>query len=196
MKFIKINLATYEYQDKKVSYPLLVCASVLIILLSVYLIQLWVKKGDDILQIENRLMSLDQKQNSRKAPMSEQAIYLPKNEADQIIKDAASLNKLILLDIFPWHAVLDELERRTPAEITILELISTKDLEGIRLTGETPSIDGISHLLQNMEQSRIFKHNNLENFSVSQETPSSTFQDNKLKVRFVIESRLDRQLFL
>jgi Tfp pilus assembly protein PilN len=142
------------------------------------------------------LSTLDQKQNPQKKRISEKNFFLPKEEADRIKQDAAALNHLILLDGFPWHQVLNDLEKRTPPEITILELVSGKNFGGVKITGETHLFNVITLFLNNLEQSNIFKHTVLENFSVSQEAESSQDRENNLKITFEIKSRLNDRFFL
>lgn len=167
METIKINLATFEYQDRRISYPVMLVAAVIVLLISSLSIktgldrQAKIKEGEKI--IYNQEQSALKRQQIEKAPKLKDA------EIESIKNDANFINGIINQHAYPYDRLLDALEDGVPKGVIISSFGMSKELNKVILDGKSDSMNNITLFLNNLNDSKIYKNSNLLSLSVSQE---------------------------
>ena len=194
---ININLATFEYQDKKITYPILIGAALIILIISGLSIRLCLEQQRDINEYEKKITSLGIENIQRKSNHNPMYQKLGFEETETIKKELDLINELIIKDIFPWDKLMSELERKMPAGIRLLNLTMSDDLNELKLQCEASSMRDISAFIKQLNSSMIYQNNNLLNISVVQENLlQATRKGNSLIIKFEIESSVAKdQLF-
>ena len=197
LETIKVNLATFEYQDKRFSYPILIAIALIVLVLSFIFAQMSMNNQAEIREYEIRIQRLEQEFVLKKRMKEEKSDHLKAKEIESIKKGIDFINKLIISDIFPWDRLLDSLETSMPSGITLLKFDMTKDQKKMILQCKAKSINEISTFLSQLNDSKIFRNNILKNLSVEQKNSSEeNIQGKEFVVKFEIESRIARDALL
>ena len=193
MEPIKINLATFEYQDKRISYPVMLVSALIILLISILSIRTGISTQGEIKEYEAKIAKQEQNVVKRQHIKKEDVITLKEGEVESLKKDADFINRLITTDAYPYDKMMDSLEVCVPQGVVLLSFKMSKDLDKVILGGKADSMDKINILLNKLNDSTIYKNNNLMNLSVGQEKGTQgdeTSIDNA--ITFEIESAIDR----
>ena len=100
------------------------------------------------------------------------AAFDPK-AADELQKRIQDANYLIALDIFPWTAILDELERAIPSQVVLDRFLPAQDLKTIRINGRTTSVEPITQFQEALGKSNLFQSVVIENMDFSPESSAA-----------------------
>jgi len=190
---IKINLATFEYQDKRLSYPVMLITALIVLLVSFFSIKTGINTQGEIKENENKIAEQEQNIIKRQRIKKENIKTLKDSEIESLKKDIDFINGLITMDAYPYDRLLDSLELSVPQGIVLSSFKMSKDLNKAVLNGKADSMDGISILLNRLNDSKIYKNNNLLNLSVAQENNTheeAISFDNG--ITFEIESTIDK----
>ena len=193
MEPIKINLATFEYQDKRLSYPVMLITALIVLLVSFFSIKTGINTQGEIKENENKIAEQEQNIIKRQRIKKENIKTLKDSEIESLKKDIDFINGLITMDAYPYDRLLDSLELSVPQGIVLSSFKMSKDLNKAVLNGKADSMDGISILLNRLNDSKIYKNNNLLNLSVAQENNTheeAISFDNG--ITFEIESTIDK----
>ncbi len=194
LKPIKINLSTFKYQDKFLTYPIMLLAALIVLAISAYNIQLALHYQHEILDYEQRLAHLEQVRALKQKKNKDQLQKVEDKEIQSIREGVRFLNKLIVEDAFPWDRVLDVLEKHTPPEVVLLHFALSDDRQKVIIKGATRSMAEITRFLSGLEQSKVFKKNALINLVVTSESMAQNASDQAMGIKFQIESilRIDK----
>ncbi|MFW9906039.1 MAG: PilN domain-containing protein [Candidatus Thorarchaeota archaeon] len=197
MEKININLAIFEYDDKRISYPLLMGAALIILIISGLSVHLFLNNQIDIKEYEKNIVRLGQENITLKSNNTPIYQKLDSVEIETIHKEIDLINELIIKDIFPWDKLISNLERDMPAGIKLLDLTMSDDLSKLKLQCKAVSVRDISSFLTQLNSSKIYRNNNLLNLSVAQENVLQESQKGEnLVITFEIESSVVKdQLF-
>ena len=194
METIKVNLATFEYQNKRFAYPFLIGALLLVLILSAYSIHRGIINHSEINEYEKRITQLEdrsltgQKSNSTKRP------ELTSRDIESIKENAEFINRLIDMDTFPWDKLLDSLELMVPSDITLSSFSMSDDLDKVHLQGIARSIDDIGKFINKLNESDIYRDNTLISLSVSEEDTATGASGGKLDILFEMESKIGEKV--
>jgi Tfp pilus assembly protein PilN len=187
---IKVNLATFEYYDKRVVYSLILGAAILVLMLSAYTIQLSFRYQSDIFEYENKLVRLEQGLVKRQHIRNGIKVTLGKDLIKTIKGDTAFVNRLIIMDIFPWDHVLDGLEKEMPEGMILKSLAPGSTQAALTMKGESSSMAEISLFLSRLERSGMFEKTILSKLSVEQNASQKENENERPKILFEIEAAL------
>lgn len=192
METIKINLATFEYLDKRLAYPVMLVTALAVLLFSFLSIRTGIKSQGEINEYEKTIELQEQNAIKRQQIKKESTIRLKDGEVESLKKDTDFINGLIKTDAYPYDRLLDSLEACMPKGVVLSELKMSKDLSMVTLTGRVDSMDKITVFISNLNDSKIFKNNNLLNLSVSQENnQEEVFSSEDNGIIFEIEFSID-----
>lgn len=196
MEPIKVNLATFEYYDKRVAYTLILCAAAALLLISAYQIHVGLRHQAEVFEYQEKIDRLNQQFIKRQRIPLDTRAELPKAEARKIDEQVRLVNELILSDVFPWDGILGELERVMPRGIILKSFSLVEGWRRVSLKGHGRSMKEITLFLQAMEASELFEKNVLARLSVEQGPSPPQTGEGELTVPFEIESQivLDRLL--
>jgi Tfp pilus assembly protein PilN len=169
LETIKINLATFKYQDKRISYPLMLFAAIIVLIISSLSIRTGINAQSEIKEYEKKTVEREQDVLKRQEIKKDKSAGLKDSEIVSLKKDIDFINGLINMDAFPYDRLLDSLELCVPSGIVILSFEMSKDFNKVTFEGRADSMNDITVFLNNLNKSRIYKNNNLLNLSVSQE---------------------------
>ncbi|MBW1911627.1 MAG: PilN domain-containing protein [Deltaproteobacteria bacterium] len=197
MKTINLNLATFEYQDKRIAYPILIGAALIIIIISGFSVQFYLGNQNDIKEYEKKIARLEQEHMKRQKIYTAKHQDLDSGEIEAIQKEIDFVNELITKDTFPWDKLMNSLERNMPAGIKLLNFTISNDLKALKLQCKALSIRDISSFLNKLDGSKIYRNNNLINLSVAQKNVSQeSGKGEGLVIKFEIESSVARDHLL
>jgi hypothetical protein len=186
---IILNLATFEYQDKKTAYLVLGVTALLVLSISVYNMGLFVTYKNKVLECEERIAQLDKAEVTRKSIREPGGTAVSKEEVASVKTGAEFVNRLITLDVFPWDRLLDELETRTPSPVSILGLVFSKEENRVKIEAKASSMSHITQFLKALEESALYRDNILLNVSVGKDRSEAGKPDSgDLSIRFEISS--------
>lgn len=190
MEPIKVNLATFEYYDKRLAYILMVCTAAALLLISGYQIHLGLRHQGEVFAYQEKIERLNQQSVKRQRIPLDKKAELPKAEAKRIEEQVRLVNDLILSDVYPWDRVLDELERVMPKGIILKSFSLLEGWRRVSLKGHGRSMKEITLFLQAMEASVLFEKNVLARLSVEHGSAPMQTGQGELTVPFEIESQL------
>jgi len=197
MEKMNINLATFEYDDKRISYPLLMGAVLIILIISGLSVHFFLNNQMDIKDYEKNIARLGQENIILGSNNTSIYQKMDSLEIETIHKEIDLINELIIKDIFPWDKLISNLERNMPTGIKLLDLTMSDDLSKLKLQCKAVSVRDISSFLTQLNSSKIYRNNNLLNLSVAQENVLQESQKGEnLVIKFEIESSVVKdQLF-
>ena len=193
MEPIKINLANVEYQDKRLAYPVMLITALVVLLVSILSLRSGINTQGEINEYEKTIDSQEQGVIKKQQIKKENTSRLKEGELASLKKDIGLINGLIKMDAYPYDRLLDTLEVCMPQGVVLLDLKMSKDLDMVTLNGKVDSMDKITVFINNLNDSKILKNNNLLNLSVSQEgnqEEGSSSRDNG--ITFEIECSVDK----
>ncbi|MBN1848457.1 MAG: PilN domain-containing protein [Deltaproteobacteria bacterium] len=197
MEMIKINLATFEYQNKRLAYPMLIGAAILLLLLSWYTVQISHRYQNEIFEYEKRVDDLEQMSVKRQKITASKEKELTEQEIKSLQDEIQFVNQRIIEDVFPWSGLLDSLETDIPDGITLSNFSISKDPSKAKLRGEARSMKEIGMFLANLEKSKTFRDSHLINLSINQsKNNQDTTGEESQSIDFEIESFFDMDQIL
>ena len=162
MEFNQINLTTHDHIDRRVIYAMLGSAIVLLSFFTLFNMFNGLSAFQEGRSYSDKIDELRQQAKSLVNPNQDDSGY-DKKEAEAIQNRNRNANFLIALDIFPWVAILDELEKAIPPQIVLDRFMPKEDLKSIRITGHTTTVESITKFQNALESSAFFQSVVLEN---------------------------------
>jgi len=167
LETIKINLATFEYQDKRLSYPVILVVSVIVLMVSSLSIKAGLNRQAEIKEYE-KIIS-EREQSTLKKQQIEKTPRLKDAEIESVKNDANFISGIINQHAYPYDRLLDALEASAPNGVVISSFGMSKDFNKVILDGKADSMNNITLFLNNLNVSKIYKNSNLLSLSVSRE---------------------------
>lgn len=167
METIKINLATFEYQDKRLSYPVILVVSVIVLMISSLSIKAGLNRQAEIKEYE-KIIS-EREQSTLKKQQIEKTPRLKDTEIESVKNDASFISGIINQHAYPYDRLFDALEASAPNGVVISSFGMSKDFNKVILDGKADSMNNITLFLNNLNVSKIYKNSNLLSLSVSRE---------------------------
>jgi len=190
LETIKINLATFEYQDKRISYPVMLLVAVMVLIIS----SLSIKAG---LNGQSKIKGYETSINEREQGLLKRQIKesprLKDNEIESIKNEANFINGIINQHDYPYDRLLDPLEACVPQGVVLSSFGMSKDFNRVILNGRADSMNDITLFLNNLNNSTIYKNSNLMNLSVSPEGKTPEETASSAGITFEIESAIARE---
>lgn len=193
MEPIKINLATFEYQDKRLSYPVMLLTAAIVLILSVFAIRSGLNNQIEIKEYEKKIAEQDQNIVTRQRINMENIVRLKDSEIESLKKEIDFINGLIDKDAYPYDRLLDSLELCVPEGIGLSSFRLSNDLNKVVLEGKADSMNEIAVFFNKLSDSKIYNNNSLLSLSIAQENiiqEESISMDNG--IGFEIECLIDK----
>lgn len=192
MEPIKINLATFEYQDKRLSYTVMLLTALIVLIVSIFSIRSAANTQTEIKEYEKKIAEQEQNIIKRQKIRKENIKKLNDAEIKSLKKDIDFVNGLINKDAYPYDRLLDSFELCIPQGIVLSSFKMSKDLDEVVVEGKADSMNEITVFLNKLNESKSYKKNNLLNLSISQKNNA---QDEPISVddgiKFEIECVID-----
>jgi Tfp pilus assembly protein PilN len=196
LKPIKANIATVEYIDKRIVYSVFIILVVIGLIIFFRNIHTGFRYHADILNYKEKITRLQQKLEARKRRNEEIKSSLGNNGLKKIEKDVAFVNRLIILDIFPWDKLLDALENSVPEGMTLNSVVPLDDFKKINIDGYAGAMRNITQLLKMLEKSTIFHKSSLVKLSVDESNVENIPGEKAPDIHFEIETFLKMENLL
>jgi Tfp pilus assembly protein PilN len=191
LETIKINLATFEYQDKRISYPVMLLVAVMVLIISSLSIKAGLNGQSQIKGYESSINEREQgllkKQQIKESPS------LKDNEIESIKNEVNFINGIINQHAYPYDRLLDPLEAFVPQGVVLSSFGMSKDFNRVILNGRADSMNDITLFLNNLNNSTIYKNSNLMNLSVSPEGKTPEETASSAGITFEIESAIAKE---
>ena len=162
MEFNQINLTTHDHVDRRVIHAVL--GGVALLLAAFTLINgiQWISKYSERSRYQTKISELQQQAGALSASRGDEPPFKPE-AALALQKSSRHANYLIALDIFPWIAILDELEKAMQPQVILYQFLPAADLKTIRISGHTPSVEPLTRFQDALGKSAFFQSVVLEN---------------------------------
>ncbi len=167
--------------------------ALIVLLISFLSIRTGINSQGEINEYKKRIVSQEQDSIKRQQIKKETTRRLKDTEIESLKKDIAFINSLIKMDAYPYDRILDTLELCIPGGIVLSDIKMSKDMNMVTLQGKADSMDKITVFINSLNDSKIFKNNNLLTLSVSREGSSqddSSSADNG--ITFEMECSIDK----
>jgi Tfp pilus assembly protein PilN len=195
MEFNQINLTTQDHVDRRILYGLLgtlaLVLSIFTVLNAVNGIQAYREKRDyqvKINELQEQVKSLSA-QNGGADEVDDDAVVALQERTRRA-------NYLIALDVYPWIAILDALESAIPNQVVLDRFVPSSDLQSIRITGFTSSVEPITQFQDALGASALFSSVILENMDLGTGTTNDQPQADKGAIHFEMMCHLDLKALL
>ena len=162
MEFNQINLTTHDHVDRRIINAVL--GGVALLLAAFTLINgiQWISKYSERSRYQAKISELQQQASALSASRGDEPPFKPE-AALALRKSSRHANYLIALDIFPWIAILDEIEKTMPPQVILDQFLPAADLKTIRISGHTPSVEPLTRFQDALGKSDYFQSVVLEN---------------------------------
>jgi Tfp pilus assembly protein PilN len=167
---IKINLASFEYQDKRLSYTVMLVIAAIVLIISGLSIRAGLNAQADIKEFERNVT--EQEQTMLKRQQIKQVPRLKDGEIESIKNNVNFINGIIYQHAYPYDRLLDSLEVSVPKGVVLSTFGMSKDFTKVMLNGKADTMNMITQFVNNLNNSAIYKNSNILNLSVSQENNS------------------------
>jgi Tfp pilus assembly protein PilN len=191
---LKINLASLEYADKRKANFILTSACVVLLLISGLNVNLFRVYNFTIAEAHSKILRLEN-QLAKKQRIHEKIKSQFGTDTINIIKEnAAFVNRVIALDVFPWNSLLYNLEKQVPEGLTLKSISPSDNFNKLRLKGRTDSMNNITFFLKKLDESELLHQGVLLQFSVDESNKTVEHKNNDPEIHFEIETslRMDR----
>jgi len=190
LETIKINLATYEYQDKRVSYPVMLVVAAMVLIISSLSIRAGLNGQTRIKELERS--AVEHEQSLLKRQQIKQAPKLKDNEIESIKNEVNFINGIINQHVYPYDRLLDPLEACVPQGVILSSFGMSKDFNRVILDGRADSMNNITLFLNNLNNSTIYKNSTLMNLSISPEGKTPEEPASNAGITFEIDSAITK----
>ena len=187
---VKLNLATFNYYDKKVATVALVMIIFFLGGLSLYSVTRAVQGKREIVIYENKIKRLEKSLAKSKKAREKVREKLKGEEMRAIREGTAFVNRIIAKNVFPFDRLLDGIETSIPTGMVLESLMVAEDFHTISMKGVAESSAEIDLLLGRLKKSGLFERNLLTKLSVKELGKNGDAQAGTQGMRFEIESKL------
>ncbi len=202
MKPLNINLATFEYVDKRIAYSMIILLLCLVLLASGCNMIFWSKYNAQAAEFGTKLLKLQEKEKKILAARKLREEEMKKHR-QSTRKHTLFVNMLIAKDIFPWDRILRAFELKTPQGLYIESFEHDDSFNKIFLKGYSKDMGGVTGYVKGIKEDEkkleedyeIFKKIDVDIKRV-QDDKDIALKDMGFLFRFEIESSIDlKKLF-
>lgn len=165
MEFNQINLTTRDHVDRRIIYGLLGGVAVILAIFTVFNVVNGFLAARERSAYRSQIRDLQQQARSLRN-QDESSDGFDAKTAAALAERGRQANRLIVLDVFPWIRILDELEGAIPPQVVLDRFLPAQDMKTIRLTGFTPSMEPITQFQEALGRSELFQAIVLENVDI------------------------------
>jgi Tfp pilus assembly protein PilN len=186
---ININLASFEYVDKRQTAVMFVIIGIVLLMVSAYNVRLYSKSRNDKSNYEKKILQLNKKiQNGRQAQFEK--VDIGEEEKQALKNNADFANRLIASDIFPWTQFLDMLERKIPSDLVLNKIAPNDNYSKLTISGYAGATRKVTFLLKRLKDWDVIQQSTLLKLQVEQDGSKGDVRGVVPKIEFEIESNL------
>ena len=189
MEPIKINLASFEYVDKRQTTMMIILLGIIMLLISVYNVRLYAKGRHEKVKYEKEI-ALSNKKWQDKRQYQREKIEIGEEEKKVLKRNADFTNRLIASDIFPWNQFLSMLERKVPNELALSKIAPTDNYNKLIIAGYAGSTRKVTFFMKRLKDWNVIQHSTLLKLHVEQDGSQADVRGIVPKIEFEIESTL------
>lgn len=186
---ININLASFEYVDKRQTVAMFVIVSIVLLIISAYNVRLYVKCRHDKSNFETKISALNKRLNDGRQTRLEK-VEFGEEEKKALENNTDFANRLIATDIFPWNQFLDMLERKIPSDLILNKIAPNDDYSKLTVSGYAGSTRKVTFLLKRLQDWNVIQQSTLLKLQVEQDGSQGDVRGIVPKIEFEIESKL------
>ncbi len=188
MEPIRINIATFEYIDKKLVFIMAVVATALIVMSAVN-VNLFFKYSDRISECGNKALRIEKVFAEKNILENRIKDEIGTEKSEKILYRAIAANRMIIQDIFPWSRFLEIIETKVPNGIVIHSIIPSDDYKNLIIEGKATSERKIAFFLKRLAEWDLLKNSILTEFSMETDS-NDRFNKEGSAVSFSIKNDL------
>ncbi|OGB95299.1 MAG: hypothetical protein A2Z31_05510 [candidate division NC10 bacterium RBG_16_65_8] len=151
------NLASLDYRRHRRTRRLLVAASGVLILALAGQLAVWVVQDRENQVVEARLAGMEAEFRRHQSQTQTVRATIPAETVKRYEAKVATYNKILEASTFSWMALLVELERSVPPSVTVSSIQPDLSSGKVALRGEARSFEGLTKLLNGLEQRTAFR---------------------------------------
>ena len=151
MEPIRVNLASFEYVDKRHTYLMFIGIGIVALIISAYNVHLYAKRESEISDYKKKISVSQKKWQNNQQFKHEKKIEIGEEEKDRLKNSAVFLNRLIASDIFPWNQFLNMLERKVPNDLILTKIEPADNYGKLILAGYAGSTRKITFFLKRLK---------------------------------------------
>ncbi len=190
MRPVNLNLAVCEYVERPLAFTLLGVAAALALLFFIFNIRSMWRMDREIAAYQENLKQISELEAGKKAAGQDQKTAVGEKEIETTRENAVFVNRLILLDIFPWDKVLDTFEEDMGQTVFLESLTPDENFVRIILKGYAASTEDVTRYLKSRESAGRLKKIVLVEVNVATDVAEGPPETRKPPVKFEIESDL------
>lgn len=190
MRPVNLNLAVCEYVERPLAFTLLGVAAALALLFFIFNIRSMWRMDREIAAYQENLKQISELEAGKKAAGQDQKTAVGEKEIETTRENAVFVNRLILLDIFPWDKVLDTFEEDMGQTVFLESLTPDENFVRIILKGYAASTEDVTRYLKSRESAGRLKKIVLVEVNVATDAAEGPPETRKPPVKFEIESDL------
>lgn len=160
MEPIRLNIATFEYLDKKILL-IIAALAVAIAIMTVLNTSLYLSYKHQIGEFEQKTSRIEKsiQQDSGKTDISAE-------EWETALGRIISANRIIVKDVIPWSRLFEVLEKIIPDGIFIESVNPTNDYRTLIIQGKAASEQKISLFMKRLKEVEFLTNSLLAEFSI------------------------------
>lgn len=194
MEQFDINIATFNYYNKRIAKWIFLCLSVIIVFTLVMNLKLYFEKKTIIKAYQTKIEGMTSEITGMNKVEKKRRKDLSDTEKKVLRSQAAHINKIMLRDVFPWPDALDCIEKKVPVGVVLESVIYSGTPFEILLKGNASSTGVVDRFLDGLNADERFKKNVLSILSIGPKDSTGYIGD--VSVSFEISSWLAIQAFL
>ena len=189
MEPININLASFEYVDKRQTVVMFAVIAIVLSIISAFNVRLYAKSRDEKSRYETKISLLNKRLNNGRQAQLEK-IEFGEEEKKTLRNKADFANRLIASDVFPWNQFLDMLERKIPNDLILSKIAPNDNYSKLTISGYAGSTRKVTFLLKRLEDWDVIQQSTLLKLQVEQDGSQENVRGIVPKIEFEIESDL------
>ncbi len=190
MEPIKVNLASFEYFDKRPAYMAIISSVIIVLIISTYNFHLYNINQHEINNYEKKIAKSEEEWKKQQQLQKKSKIRIKKEEIKILKSNADFINRLIATDIFPWNQFLNMLERKVPKGLMLNKITPTDNYRKLILTGLSSSTRKITFFMKRLKEWNVIQESVLLNLNLKREGTTVEANGNLPEIEFRIESTL------
>lgn len=192
MQPIKVNLASFDYFDKRPAYLMMIVSIIVVLIISAYNFHLYNVGQRDIYTYEEKIT--ESEKEWKKQQDIQNNIKITEEEKKILRSQADFVNRLIATDIFPWNQLLNMIERKVPNGLVLTEIVPSDNYRKLVLAGLASSTRKITFFMKRLKGWNVIQETVLLNLNLKRKNSSINAGGKTQDIEFRIEStlRIDR----
>jgi hypothetical protein len=180
---IRINIATFDYLDKKVVFFMSAVAAAIVILSAVH-IHLFLTYKNRISEYNIKISSIDKMmlEDSSKEDVSTE-------ESERMLQCVISANQIIVKDVVPWSRFFEIMEKKVPNGMIIDRIIPSSDYQSLVIEGKAKSEHKITFFMKRLNELDFLNNSIMTEFSIEADA-NGKFKKEGADIHFRIKNDL------